>query len=47
MIGFIAWSITVGYYLYLLKSRKVYYIDRFTLVLCLLLLIVSCVLILY
>lgn len=47
MIGFIAWSITVGYYIYLFKSRKVYDIDRFTLVLCLLMLLVSCVLIFY
>lgn len=41
MIGFIAWSFTVGYYIYLWKSRKVYEIDRLTLVLCLLLLLVS------
>lgn len=41
MIGFIAWSATIGYYLYLWKSRKVYEIDRLTLVLCLLLLLVS------
>lgn len=43
MIGFIAWSATIGYYIYLWKSRKVYEIDRLTLVLCLSLLLVSCV----
>lgn len=43
MIGFIAWSTTIGYYIYLYKSRKVYEIDRLTLVLCLSLLLVSCV----
>ena len=41
MIGFIAWSATIGYYIYLWKSRKVYEIDRLTLVLCLSLLLVS------
>lgn len=41
MIGIIAWSLTIGCYLYLWKSRKVYEIDRLTLVLCLLLLLVS------
>ena len=41
MIGFIVWSATIGYYIYLWKSRKVYEIDRLTLVLCLLLLLVS------
>ena len=41
MIGILAWSLTIGYYLYLWKSRKVYEIDRLTLVLCLLLLLVS------
>ena len=41
MIGFIAWSATIGYYIYMWKSRKVYEIDRLTLVLCLLLLLVS------
>lgn len=41
MIGCIAWSATIGYYLYLWKSRKVYEIDRVTLVLCLSLLLVS------
>ena len=41
MIGFIAWSATIGYYIYLWKSRKVYEIDGLTLVLCLLLLLVS------
>lgn len=43
MIGILAWSLTIGYYLYLWKSRKVYEIDRLTLVLCLSLLLVSCV----
>lgn len=43
MIGFLAWSATIGYYLYLWKSRKVYEIDRLTLVLCLLLLLVTCI----
>lgn len=41
MIGILAWSMTIGYYLYLWKSRKVYEIDRLTLVLCLLMLLVS------
>lgn len=41
MIGILAWSLTIGYYLYLWKSRKVYDIDRLTLVLCLSLLLVS------
>lgn len=41
MIGILVWSLTIGYYLYLWKSRKVYEIDRLTLVLCLLLLLVS------
>ena len=41
MIGIIAWSATIGYYLYLWKSRKIYEIDRVTLVLCLSLLLVS------
>ncbi len=41
MIGFIVWSATIGYYIYLWKSRKVYEIDRLTLALCLLLLLVS------
>ena len=41
MIGFFVWSTTIGYYLYLWKSRKVYEIDRLTLVLCLSLLLVS------
>lgn len=41
MIGFFAWSATIGYFLYLWKSRKVYEIDRLTLTLCLLLLLVS------
>lgn len=40
MIGILAWSMTIGYYLYLWKSKKVYEIDRLTLVLCLLLLLV-------
>lgn len=43
MIGFFAWTATIGYYLYLWKSKKVYEIDRLTLVLCLSLLLVSCV----
>ena len=43
MIGFIAWSATIAYYIYLWKSRKVYEIDRLTLVLCLSLLLISCV----
>ncbi len=34
-------SATIGYYLYLWKSRKVYEIDRFTLMMCLLMLLVS------
>lgn len=46
MIGIFAWSLTIGYYLYLWKSRKVYEIDRLTLVLCLLLLLVSYVIVL-
>ena len=46
MIGMLAWSLTIGYYLYLWKSRKVYEIDRLTLVLCLLLLLVSYVIVL-
>lgn len=41
MIGILAWSLTIGYYLYLWKSRKVYENDRLTLTLCLLLLLVS------
>lgn len=41
MIGILAWYMTIGYYLYLWKSRKVYEIDRLTLTLCLLLLLVS------
>lgn len=41
MIGIFAWSATIAYYLYLWKSRKVYEIDRFTLTMCLLLLLVS------
>lgn len=41
MIGILAWSLTIGYYLYLWKSRKVYEIDRLTLTLCLSLLLVS------
>jgi hypothetical protein len=41
MIGILAWSMTICYYLYLWKSRKVYEIDRLTLVLCLLMLLVS------
>ena len=41
MIGILAWSLTIGYYLYLWKSRKVYEIDRLTLVICLSMLIVS------
>lgn len=41
MIGILAWSMTIGYFLYLWKSRKVYEIDRLTLVLCLLMLLVS------
>lgn len=41
MIGILAWSLTIGYYMYLWKSRKVYEIDRLTLTLCLLLLLVS------
>lgn len=41
MIGILTWSLTIGYYLYLWKSRKVYEIDRLTLVLCLSLLLVS------
>lgn len=41
MIGILAWSLTIVYYLYLWKSRKVYEIDRLTLTLCLLLLLVS------
>ena len=46
MIGIFAWSLTIGYYLYLWKSRKVYEIDRLTLVLCLMLLLVSYVMVL-
>ena len=46
MIGILAWSLTIGYYIYLCKSRKVYEIDRLTLVLCLLLLLVSYVIML-
>lgn len=46
MIGILAWSLTIGYYLYLWKSRKVYEIDRQTLVLCLLLLLVSYIIVL-
>lgn len=46
MIGILAWSLTIGYYMYLWKSRKVYEIDRLTLVLCLLMLLVSYVIIL-
>nr|DAH39326.1 MAG TPA: hypothetical protein [Caudoviricetes sp.] len=46
MIGILAWSLTIGYYIYLWKSRKVYEIDRLTLVLCLLLLLVSYVIML-
>ena len=46
MIGIIAWSMTIGYYLYLWNSKKVYEIDRLTFVLCLLLLLVSFVIIL-
>lgn len=41
MIGIIAWSLTICYYIYLWKSRKVYEIDILTLVLCLSLLLVS------
>ncbi len=41
MIGFFTWTVTIGYYIYLWKSRKVYEIDRLTLVLCLSLLLVS------
>ncbi len=41
MIGIFVWSATIGYYLYLWKSRKVYETDRFTLTMCLLLLLVS------
>lgn len=41
MIGILAWSLTIGYYLYMWKSRKVYEIDRLTLVLCLSMLLVS------
>lgn len=46
MIGILAWSLTIGYYIYLWKSRKAYEIDRLTLVLCLLLLLVSYVIML-
>lgn len=41
MIGIFAWFATIGYYLYLWKSRKVYEIDRFALTMCLLMLFVS------
>lgn len=38
MIGFFTLFVTIGYYIYLWKARKVYEIDRPTLVLWLLLL---------
>lgn len=40
-IGIFAWSVTIGYNIYLWNSRKIYEIDRVTLVLCLLLILVS------
>lgn len=41
VIGIFAWSVTIGYIIYLWNSRKNYEIDRLTLVLCLLLILVS------
>lgn len=41
VIGIFAWSVTIGYNIYLWNSRKIYEIDRLTLVLCLLLILVS------
>ena len=41
VIGIFAWSVTIGYSIYLWNSRKIYEIDRVTLVLCLLLILVS------
>ena len=41
VIGIFAWSVTIGFNIYMWNSRKIYEIDRLTLVLCLLLVLVS------
>ena len=42
MLGLLTWSCTIGYYLYLWKTRKLYELDRVTLVIaCSLLLIAT------
>lgn len=32
MLGVVTWAATIGYYIYLWKTRKVYTLDRVTLV---------------